>query len=544
MHSQAGRSSDSAEALPLRVAAAQAAGLRQAAGSRRGRLDSCCNAPRRTGRIEDGTKNQPQPLTLTLTTLARRTSPNANPNPTPPLTQQEVRDERALLRLSLPVDEASTDSGGAYAQWDAPDSAPMQLLLGEVVADGANGTAGSWDAATPSDTAPPCRSRWRAESVGLNGSALAAAVQGRSVHRAPLRLGSTASTTATSSAASTTASASSLVLQLLPSAEARRGAPARYRLAAHALRVAARGASSSLLFGRGATASKQDGALGCVVFGAAAPSAELMSTLRAEVLPAMPPTMQQPQAAAPCLQTATPRTQAPPLYCLQVLGRGHHLALHTGDLCAAAAATDVRRCLDTLAPLTAVAPLMAAPGAADAPLAGCGGAWAERWWALRLSQAQADSPPPPEAAHCGAAGTTGAGGAAPWYSFVRGDVLFVALSSEHPMGPASAQARFAQRVTRLRPRGGWVVALAHSGGAAADSLLRALLPDVLFATAVCAGKEDRRSWACVSPPPDGYARLRVLSHGSRGRKGPALQVERVRTTDGEVLGAFEIEKRE
>lgn len=219
---------------------------------------------------------------------------------------------------------------------------------------------------------------------------------------------------------------------------------------------------------------------------------------------------------------------------MQVLGRGHHLALHTGDLCAAAAAADVHRCLDTLAPLAAVAPLMAAPGAADAPLAGCGGAWAERWWSVRLSQAQADSPPPPEAAHCGAAG------AAPWYSFVRGDVLFVALSSEQPMGPASAQARFAQRVARLRPHGGWVVALAHSGDAAADSLLRALLPDVLFATAGCAGKEVRRSWACVSPPPDGYARLRVLSHGSRGRKGVALQVERVRATDGEVLGTFEV----
>ena len=220
---------------------------------------------------------------------------------------------------------------------------------------------------------------------------------------------------------------------------------------------------------------------------------------------------------------------------MQVLGRGHHLALHTGDLCAAAAAADVRRCLDLLAPLAAVAPLMAAPGAVDAPLAGCGGAWAERWWPVRLSQAQADSPPPPEAARCGAPA-----GAAPWYSFVRGDVLFVALSSEQPMGPASAQARFAQRVARLRPHGGWVVALAHSGGAAADSLLNALLPDVLFVTAGCAGKEVRRRWACVSPPPDGYARLRVLGKGSRERKGAALQVERVQATDGEVLSSFEI----
>ena len=235
------------------------------------------------------------------------------------------------------------------------------------------------------------------------------------------------------------------------------------------------------------------------------------------------------------VRTRGTRLQAATLHCVQVLGRGHHLALHTGDLCAAAADDDVRRCLDMLAPLAAVAPLMAAPGAVDAPLAGCGGAWAERWWQVRLSQAQADSPPPPEAARCGAPA-----GAAPWYSFVRGDVLFVALSSEQPMGPASAQARFAQRVARLRPHGGWVVALAHSGAAAADSLLSALLPDVLFVTAGCAGKEVRRRWACVSPPPDGYARLRVLSKGSRERKGAALRVERVRATDGELLGSFEI----
>ena len=65
-----------------------------------------------------------------------------------------MRDERALLRLSLPVDEASADSGGAYAQWDAPDSAPMQLLLGEAAADGANATAGAWDTVTPSDPPP------------------------------------------------------------------------------------------------------------------------------------------------------------------------------------------------------------------------------------------------------------------------------------------------------------------------------------------------------------------------------------------------------
>ena len=122
-----------------------------------------------------------------------------------------MRDERALLRLSLPVDEASADSGDAYAQWDAPDSAPMQLLLGEVVADGANGTAGSWDAATPSDAAPPCRSRWRAESVGLNGSVLAAAAQGRAMHRAPLHLSS-----ASASSASAASSASFSVVVVRP----------------------------------------------------------------------------------------------------------------------------------------------------------------------------------------------------------------------------------------------------------------------------------------------------------------------------------------
>ena len=53
-------------------------------------------------------------------------------------------------------------------------------------------------------------------------------------------------------------------------------------------------------------------------------------------------------------------------------------------------------------------------------------------------------------------------------------------------------------------------------------------------------EEVRRRWACVSPPPDGYARLRVLGKGSRERKGAALQVERVRATDGEVLASFEI----
>ena len=46
---------------------------------------------------------------------------------------------------------------------------------------------------------------------------------------------------------------------------------------------------------------------------------------------------------------------------------------------------------------------------------------------------------------------------------------------------------------------------------------------------------------CVSPPADGYARLRLLDRSGPGKsRPPTLHVERVRAADGHVLGAFDV----
>ncbi len=265
------------------------------------------------------------------------------------------------------------------------------------------------------------------------------------------------------------------------------------------------------------------------------------------------------------LYRGVPWPHEPASGCAKLEGFPPSTTRHTGDLCApSAVAGDVRRCLQAVAPLAAAAPLMPAPGPADAPLAaGCGGgAWGERWWAMRMAQAEDGALGPEDAAACAAGpprvAAAAAAAATPWYAFARGPVLFVALSSAHPTGRDSEQARFARRAAKRRPPGGWLVAYAHGGGGgggggpgggggggggAMDALLGALKPDLLLAAGGCASSTPPKhgvGGSCVSPPPEGYMRLRVLSKGGQGRKAAALRVEQVRATDGQVLGAFEV----
>jgi len=425
---------------------------------------------------------------------------------------------RSTMRLCLPLADDPAGVAGSsspWAQWAAPDAAPMTLMLGALPA--------RRDRDAPSSvSAPPLR--WRAASAARNVTTDAPPTTATTLHRAPLMLPSAAA-----------AAPSARLVQLHPAKDARRGAYRRHRLAAHALPPSGGGGGS----GGGGAHEPAASSLGFVLFGAtgAEASPALISALRAEVL-----------------------------------GRdGAALALHTGDLCAppgglrtagmrtAASTVEVGRCLSAISPLVAAAPLMPAPGPADlVGDAGCdggaggggggGGAWADRWWEVRLAES---IPPSSSSSSSSGAGCPGAqptaarSGAGPWYSFVRGTVLFVALSSGHPMGDGSEQHRFAQRAARLRPAGGWVVAYAHDGAASAPLATRVLRADALLAAQGCASGGGGGHAGCIAPPPDGYARVRV--HGGGGESGRLavahLEVERVRAADGAVLSALQIPQK-
>ena len=76
-----------------------------------------------------------------------------------------------------------------------------------------------------------------------------------------------------------------------------------------------------------------------------------------------------------------------------------------------------------------------------------------------------------------------------------------------------------------------------------DALLGALKPDLLLAAGGCASSTPPKhgvGGSCVSPPPEGYMRLRVLSKGGQGRKAAALRVEQALATEGEGVGAFKV----